>query len=252
MVRPREIVVFLGPTLPACEASKHLAGIYLPPAEQGCFVRAIWQYRPEAIVLIDGQFGRVPAVRHKEIIWALAQGIPVFGASSMGAIRASELAEMGMQGHGLIYRWFRATALADDDEVAVSMSPVELGAKPLSEALINIRLTLRRAARVGIFSPVVRGQLEDLAREAHFRDRTYPDLLERARETLPGRYLDSIDRFEKWYPMNLVDQKQADAVSLLHAIASTSIPLEYRAPRPFQMTEAWAFDLASSNLDLPD
>jgi hypothetical protein len=252
MPRPRDIVVFLGPTLPTCEASKHLAGIYLPPAEQGCFVTAIRQYRPVAIVLIDGQFGRVPAVRHKEIIWVLAQGIPVFGASSMGAIRASELAEMGMRGHGLVYRWFRATALADDDEVAVSMTPVELGARPLSEALINIRLTLRRAARSGILSPELATQLEDLARQIHFRNRSYPDLLDKARETLPRHCFGTLDKFETWYPMNLVDQKRADAVSLLHAIASTSIPLEYRAPRPFHMTEAWAFDLASSNLDLAD
>jgi hypothetical protein len=252
MLRPREIVVFLGPTLLVCGASNHLAGIYLPPAEQGSFVRAIRQYRPEAIVLIDGQFGRVPAVRHKEIIWALAQGIPVFGASSMGAIRAAELAEMGMRGHGLVYRWFRATALADDDEVAVSMSPVELGAKPLSEALINIRLTLRRAARTGIFSPVIARRLEDLARETHFRNRTYSGLLERAREALPRHYLNAIKSFEKWYPMNSVDQKQADAISLLHKIASLPSTPSYQAPRPFHMTEAWAFDLASSNLDLAD
>ena len=72
--------------------------IYLPPAEQGSVVRAVRAYQPRAIVLIDGSFGKVPAVRHKEILWALAKGIPVFGRASMGALRAAELAGFGMQG----------------------------------------------------------------------------------------------------------------------------------------------------------
>jgi len=131
------------------------------------------------------------------------------------------------------------------------MTPVELGAKPLSEALINIRLTLRRAARSEILSAEMATQLEELARQTHFRNRTYPDLLEMARETLPRHCFGTIDHFERWYPMNSVDQKRADAVSLLNAIA-LSTTLEYRAPIPFHMTEAWAFDLATSNLELTD
>ena len=142
----RDVAVFLGPTLPRAEAAAILDATYLPPAEQGSVVRAVRTYRPEAIVLIDGSFGKVPAVRHKEILWALSKGIPVFGAASMGALRAAELAAVGMQGHGFVYRWYSLTPLADDDEVAVAMSPPELGAEALSEALINIRLTLRLAS----------------------------------------------------------------------------------------------------------
>ena len=85
-------VVFLGPTLPAAQAEAILDALYLPPAEQGSVVRTVRDFSPSAIVLIDGAFGKVPAVRHKEILWALACGIPVLGAASMGAIRAAELA----------------------------------------------------------------------------------------------------------------------------------------------------------------
>ena len=45
----------------------------------------------EAIGIIDGYFERVPSVWHKEILWAMAEGIHVFGSASMGALRAAEL-----------------------------------------------------------------------------------------------------------------------------------------------------------------
>ena len=47
--------------------------------------------RPRQSLIIDGSFQSQPAVRHKEILWALSRGIPVIGAASMGALRAAEL-----------------------------------------------------------------------------------------------------------------------------------------------------------------
>src|SRR6266571_3221964 len=56
---------------------------WLPPAGQGDVYR-IAHKRPPAIGLIDGRFETCPAVWHKEILCALTQGIPVYGAASMG------------------------------------------------------------------------------------------------------------------------------------------------------------------------
>ena len=64
----RDIVVFLGPTLPRDRASSYLRALYLPPAEQGSVFQAARALQPRAIVLIDGAFAKVPAVRHKEIL----------------------------------------------------------------------------------------------------------------------------------------------------------------------------------------
>src|SRR5687767_4282045 len=169
----RDIVVFLGPTLPRDRASSHLRALYLPPAEQGSVFHAARALQPRAIVLIDGAFAKVPAVRRKEILWALSRGIKVYGSASMGALRAAELAPFGMRGYGLIYRWYRAVPFANDDEVAVAMTPPELGAQPLSEALINMRLTLRRGERAGLMPSEMRHMLEDLARSTLFIHRTY-------------------------------------------------------------------------------
>lgn len=83
-------VVFLGPSLGLDEARTIVEADFRPPAGQGDIFRA-GASAPPAIALIDGIFKDAPTVRHREILWALSQGIPVFGAASMGALRAAEL-----------------------------------------------------------------------------------------------------------------------------------------------------------------
>lgn len=245
-----EIVVFLGPSLPRETARECLAATYLPPAEQGSVVTAVSALGPRAVVLIDGSFARVPAVRHKEILWTLAQGIPVFGAASMGALRAAELGAFGMRGYGLIHRWYALTPLADDDEVAVAMMPAELGAAAISEALINIRLTARAARRAGLLSAPVQRALEDAARATYFMDRHYPAIIAAARDRLPPGAKAEIDRFEAWWPDHAIDQKRADALGLLRRLAGAPELIAPPAGAPgFRMTEVFAHDLDMAGLD---
>ena len=75
--------IFIGPTLSRQDALKELDAVYLPPAAQGDIYLAALK-EPRAIGLIDGYFQGVPSVWHKEILWAMAQGIHVFGSASMG------------------------------------------------------------------------------------------------------------------------------------------------------------------------
>jgi hypothetical protein len=246
-----EIVVFLGPTLPRERACRHLAACYMPPAEQGTVFDVAQSLRPRAIVLIDGAFAKVPAVRHKEILWAMSRGIEVYGAASIGALRAAELAAVGMKGFGLVYRWYRATPFADDDEVAVAMTPAELGAQPLGEALINIRLTLRRAERADVLPRDMRRALEDLAASTYFLERTYARLFDQAQSLLPRHWLALLDNLKAWVGDNATDQKQADALGLLRCLAAGADPTRVSGGTPpvaFVMTEAWAADLDAAGL----
>ncbi|HEY0580591.1 MAG TPA: TfuA-like protein, partial [Chloroflexota bacterium] len=96
------VYVFVGPTLPVDEARAVLEATYLPPVSQGDVYRAA-RAGARAIGIIDGYFERMPAVWHKEILWAMAEGVHVFGSSSMGALRAAELAPFGMTGVGDIF-----------------------------------------------------------------------------------------------------------------------------------------------------
>ncbi len=174
------ILVFLGPTLRLTEAQLTLDAIYLQPAAQGDILLAAHAFRPRAMVLIDGQFEDRPAVRHKEILWAMAQGIVMIGAASMGALRAAELNDFGMIGIGLIFRWYRRWRLAPDDAVAVHSGPPELGFVPLTDALIDLQRTFASLMRRDLITAAERDMLTTVARNMNFRERTLAAVLGKA------------------------------------------------------------------------
>src|SRR4051794_37877247 len=110
-------MVFVGPTL-SREEVRALAPsvIVVHPAAAGEILDlALARRRADRIVLIDGYFERMAAVWHKEILFAIERGIEVWGASSMGALRAAELAPFGMIGVGEIYQAFARGARAIGD-----------------------------------------------------------------------------------------------------------------------------------------
>ena len=76
-----ELIVFLGPSLPAAEALKLARCRVLPPARQGDLWRAL-ALRPRAVALVDGLFEAAPSVWHHELIDALEAGVAVFGGAS--------------------------------------------------------------------------------------------------------------------------------------------------------------------------
>ncbi|NYZ16984.1 tfuA protein [Azospirillum sp. RWY-5-1] len=206
------VYVFLGPTLPREDAARELDAVWLPPVAQGDVAR-IAERRPTAIGIIDGFFESVPAVWHKEILHALRLGIPVYGASSMGALRAAELHPFGMTGVGAVFEAYRDGRIEDDDEVAVIHGPAELGYTSLSEAMVNIRRTLSDAVADGVVDAALGRLLEGIAKELPYRERGYGRVLRLAGEA--GVPATDIARFRAWLPMGRVDQKREDAKDML-------------------------------------
>src|SRR5262249_8598482 len=121
MTEGSRTIVFVGPTLPAAEIAARLPGARaLPPVAVGDVLALLRRRGAARIAIIDGAFEHMAAVWHKEILLAIERGIAVWGAASMGALRAAELAPFGMRGVGAIYRAFAAGRLVADDEVAVA------------------------------------------------------------------------------------------------------------------------------------
>jgi hypothetical protein len=209
------VYIFTGPTISATEGGRELKAIYLPPAAEGDVYRVALE-RPRAIGIIDGYFQSVPAVRHKEILWAMSRGIHVFGCASIGALRAAELASFGMEGIGTVFQLYRDGALEDDDEVAIVHGPADLGYPVGSEAMVNIRQTLAEARRRGVISDKVRIELESIGKELFYFDRNYRLLLRVAADRMVSET--QLKRLEKWLPTNRVDQKKQDAVAMLRAM----------------------------------
>lgn len=217
------VFLFLGPTMPAAEARAVLDATCLPPARQGDVARLVGARRARAIGIVDGYFQHVPSLWHKEVLWALCAGVHVFGAASMGALRAAELADFGMQGVGRIFEAYRSGRFApyadpfeDDDEVAVIHAPAELGFAPLSAALVDIRATLARAAEAGVLAAPTRDRLLAAAKALFYHERSFEGLplLGRA-QSLPER---EIAALEAWLPNGRVEQKRADARLMLEAM----------------------------------
>jgi hypothetical protein len=204
-------LVYVGPTLPAEEALHRLPGAtVLPPAAVGDVLRAARSRSVARIAIIDGYFERMAAIWHKEILLALERGIAVYGASSMGALRAAELAPFGMVGVGTIYRDYARGVLVADDEVAVAHLPAEHGYRTISDALVNLRDGLARAARAGVITAPVRDRLVELARARFYRDRSWRRLVDDGRAAgLDARQLDALAGWPK------PDRKAGDARLLL-------------------------------------
>jgi len=180
--------IFAGPTLPSRENLGSADTTWLPPAKHGDVYRVVSLMRPRAIGIVDGYFQWTPSVWHKEILWAIDKGVHVFGAASMGALRAAELAPFGMRGVGRIFEAYRDGVLADcggapfedDDEVAVIHGPAETGYIAASEAMVNIRYTLAKAESAGVISDPSREHLVMIAKTMFFPERNYELLLQSA------------------------------------------------------------------------
>jgi hypothetical protein len=170
---------------------------------------------PDAIAIIDGLFESVPAVWHKEILFALSQGIHVYGASSMGALRAAELYPFGMIGVGKIFEAYRSGALEDDDEVAVihGLGP---GSAVQSEAMVNIREGLRLALDSSVISVATAERLTAISKALHYPDRAWPAILRIGRrDGHSAAELDALAVFLRSADTNL---KRQDAIELLHRV----------------------------------
>lgn len=229
-------VVFAGPTIGAEEAQALLPGsIVLPPAGQGDIYRAARQ-GAEAIGLIDGYFEGVPSVWHKEILWAMEQGITVFGSASMGALRAAELSVFGMIGVGRIYEAYASGAITDDDEVAVLHSPAELGFAPLSEPMVSIRATVDLAVSGMVLDAAQAATVLETAKARFYQQRTWKQILADL-PVSPWR-----DRFSSWLETGAIDAKRDDAQEMLTQMAVFSgagAPGNRQLSEQMEETLAW-------------
>ncbi len=232
------IYVFTGPSLPPKDALAELDAVYLPPVSQGDVYRVTLK-QPQAIGIIDGYFENIPSVWHKEILWAMSQGIHVFGSASMGALRAAELAPFGMEGVGAIFEAYRDGWLEDDDEVAVIHGPMEVGYPVLSEAMVNIRRTLDDARALHVINQTTWSALIAIAKALHYRDRTYPQIIHHAKaQNLLSTKLDAL---LNWLPQGKVNQKREDALLMLRVmrerLANDAEPKRVRYS--FEHTTKW-------------
>ncbi len=246
MQTKRPLVVFIGPSLPPGGLPQALEADIRPPAAQGDIAAVSLEAKDCVVALIDGVFQGAPAVRHKEILWAIDRGATIFGAASMGALRAAELSDHGMHGRGLIYRWYRRYALAPDDAVAVLHTPEELGAVAITEALVDLRIQVKNSRKKGNITSPQESALVLAASQLHYTERRLKTVLDSARKN--GANISTSDLVKPG-----CTQKQFDAQLLLDELTdrqkSGSWPPASTAGT-FVPTDAFRQDLADAGFSL--
>jgi len=234
-----EIHIFAGPSLPEALRPHDVHFVFHEPVAQGDVYRLV-QEHPVAIAIVDGYFERVPAVWHKEILWALSQGVRVYGAASMGALRAAELRQFGMVGVGKVFEAFRDGSLTDDDEVTLVHGDACDHFRPVSEALVNMRATLDRLHQETEITQTTKQRLLAYLKELYYPDRNYADLLRWSYGKIPDWEWETLQRSIS-RPESRVDQKQEDALLLLRKLRSFvgEGPAPLKVPWHFHHTDAW-------------
>jgi hypothetical protein len=208
-------IIFAGPSLPPRRRPDDARLDWRAPVHQGDLYRAALE-RPAIIGVIDGYFEIVPTVWHKEILWAMQAGIHVYGAASIGALRAAELDAFGMRGIGRVYEAFRDGVLEDDDEVAVLHGPEALGYPPVTEAMVDIRATFEAATQAGVIDAALASRLTDIGKALFYKERTYEAVLRAAAAS--GVPAAPLSRLSAWLKRGRMDRKRADAEAMLAAI----------------------------------
>lgn len=219
----RRTVLFAGPSIVGLDLP---SGLELrPPAVCGDLA-ALLAHPPAAVGLVDGLFGLAPSVWHKEILALLARGVRVVGAASLGALRATELAEAGMEGVGAIFAAYRVGAIVRDDAVMLLHAPAEYGFTPLTVALVDAEHALASTE----CDACERRMMQRIVRTVPYHERSWRHCLASYRSRTSRHFPASAETLERHPSLKLKDA--ALLVDRLMAVASEGPPGSIRPEPP--------------------
>jgi len=209
--------VFVGPSLPP--AARPVDGVvYHPPVRHGDLF-ALDPAPGDRILIVDGVYQQDAPIRHKEIIAMLRRGVAVFGAASLGALRAAELEAYGMVGLGRVFAAYRSGELDADADVAVLQADAEHHHRALTVAQVTVRFGVRALVAAGAVTPEDGARLIDASAALHFTERN-PAALQAA--------ANSAGLFEAAAALLRSvagdgDVKRADAVAAIRAVSDGEV-----------------------------
>lgn len=181
-------IAFGGPSLADVPASWLERLELRPPAQRGDLERLL-ERPPGRVILLDGLFGSRMAVAPTECRRLLERGFSLYGASSMGALRAAELWSCGMIGIGEIYTLLRADVIRSDAELAVGYHPDSH--EELTVSLVHLRAVL--FVPTPGWDPGWPAAAFELARRCYWLERSPAALQQRWRRSgLPGSFVDTV------------------------------------------------------------
>ncbi|MCJ7420244.1 TfuA domain-containing protein [Sphingomicrobium astaxanthinifaciens] len=204
------MIVFAGPSLAPADREGWPAIDWRPPAMAGDLIGLV-ERAPAKVLLLDGLFDTVAAVMHKEALALMAAGTRLYGAASMGALRAAELAPFGMRPLGRIAAAYRSGLLVGDDEVALVHGDARLGWRPASVPMVEVRATLVAAVRARRLDAPTARRLRAAFHAIHYVDREWP-VMRRAAAAIAPEAMPALER--RHLRLKQVDARHAVAAAL--------------------------------------
>lgn len=217
-------LVFLGPSAPESDVRALLPEAEIrPPVRRGDLYQARL-LRYSVFIVIDGVFAQQESIPPREVVDVLRDGAEVVGAASMGALRATDCHPAGALGIGTVYRLFRFGAINSEDEVAVVFDP-DNPFPAMTESLVGMRVSLRRAARAGVIKPHQARTLIAVAGALPYGERTWENVAEKAGPVITEAVIDEL--------RSGIDIKRRDARTTFRRIAGRRErdPAWFKRPR---------------------
>src|ERR671912_2232785 len=210
-------IIYLGPSLEINKAKKIIDADFKPPAKKGDFINLNLLTERRDIVLIDGVFLQEYPPSPIEVFQVINnKNFKVYGASSIGALRAVELEKFGMKGIGKIFELYKKEIINSDDEIAVTFdSDYNL----LSEAMIDIRYNIFLAWKLQIIDKETKQIMIKVAKRIYFPYRSYDNIIEKSLDLFPS-HRKFILKFKDYILSNRISLKELDAIRVLKYISS--------------------------------
>ena len=205
---PFRPIIFVGPSIPLDIAKRALPHAdYRPPIKRG----DLDDIPSGAVVgIIDGVFAQALAISPGEIRETIDSGVAIYGAASMGALRA--LTEVRkVIGVGRIFEMYSTGTIERDDEVALLFDPETYSS--LTEPLVNVRYAVERLVRSATLSRDAGNALIEACLALHFTERTYGNIIKNS------KLAHNIDAEDIIRLLRKFDLKRDDAQFLLETVA---------------------------------
>ncbi|MGW1893462.1 TfuA-like protein [Streptomyces sp. NPDC002004] len=182
-----------------------------------------WGLGPgDELLVIDGVFPHTRSVRFEELLALLDRGVRVLGAAALGALRAAELEPFGMRGVGRVFADYRDGVLVGDDEVALAHADADLGHRPLTWALVDLRHSVRVAVERGVLDRHTATAVVRAAKGMPFAARRTSTVLATAgRHGADAAKLSAFAEFCRKEPRSI---RRLDAVAALRLMAAGPRP----------------------------
>lgn len=208
-------IIFIGPSLPNNEVTKWVSSDIdiRSPIQRGDLEGIEPSDGP--VCIIDGVFHNTLAITVREIAKALQMGVKIYGASSMGALRASECVSIGMEGVGRIFEQYQSGECQSDADVALVFDPISY--ENISTPLVNVKYGLKQAHQAGLINQAELNQFIQLAKSIHYSELTYEHLFRLASHCCDAQKIASLNKFIMKNQLAM-DLKRKDALLLISII----------------------------------